>query len=204
MEKDSKLIEELFIFERMVEGDQKALRFFFDKYYDELCHFVNAYIHFPEIAEEIVQDIFIHLWENRDDLKLNYSIKSFLYQATKNRSLNFIRNEQNRRVIQDKILHETSFETSINESYLDSDQLRQIIDAAIQKLPPRCKEIYNLCKNKHLTYKEVAVKLGIAEKTVENQMVISLHKLRTSLQPYYDKIVILMIINILESIFKIS
>jgi RNA polymerase sigma-70 factor, ECF subfamily len=200
MEEERSLPEELFIFEKMVEGDQKALRFFFDKYYDKLCNFVNSYIHNPSIAEEIVQDIFIYFWENKENLNISYSVKSYLYKSTKNRSLNFIRDEKKKKMIQDKILNDSSFESTPNESYLDSDQLRQIIDASIESLPPRCREIYYLCKNEHLTHKEVAVKMGISEKTVENQMNISFQKLKAYLLPYYDKIFILMIISVWESL----
>lgn len=200
MEAKPKLSDELFIFEKMAEGDQKAFRFFFDKYYEDLCHFINTYIHNPSIAEEIVQDIFIYFWENKETLTISYSVKSYLYQATKNRSLNFIRNEKRRSRIHDRILSDSKSESEPNDSYLDTEQLKQIISFSIQKLPPRCREIYSLCKEEHLTYKEVAEKMGISQKTVENQMGIVIRKLKTSLLPYYDKIFILMVLNILKSL----
>jgi RNA polymerase sigma-70 factor, ECF subfamily len=200
MEENGKSIEELFIFSRMVEGDANALRFFFNKYYEDLCNFVNAYIHNPAISEEVVQDIFIYFWENKENLKLSYSVKSYLYRSTKNRSLNIIRDERKRKMIHDIMLKETTADTITNEGYLDIDQLRQIITTSIQSLPPRCREIYSLCKNENLTYKEVAIKMGLSEKTVENQMNISFKKLKAYLLPYYDKIFILMIINILKSL----
>ena len=200
MDGEKKLTEELFIFEKMVEGDQKALRFFFDKYYEDLCHFINTYIHNPSIAEEIVQDIFIYFWENKGVLNISYSVKSYLYQSTKNRSLNFIRDEKRRSKIHDKILSDSTFDNTPNDSYLDTEQLKQIITSSMQSLPPRCREIYSLCKEDHFTYKEVAEKMGISQKTVENQMGISLQKLKASLLPYYDKIFILMIISVMESL----
>ena len=200
MDGEKKLTEELFIFEKMVEGDQKALRFFFDKYYEDLCHFINTYIHNPSVAEEIVQDIFIYFWENKGVLNISYSVKSYLYQSTKNRSLNFIRDEKRRSKIHDKILSDSTFDNTPNDSYLDTEQLKQIITSSIQSLPPRCREIYSLCKEDHFTYKEVAEKMGISQKTVENQMGISLQKLKASLLPYYDKIFILMIINVFNSL----
>jgi len=199
MDEKQKLTEELFIFEKMVEGDPKALRFFFDKYYEDLCHFINTYIHNHSIAEEIVQDIFIYFWENKGNLNISYSVKSYLYQSTKNRSLNFIRDEKRRSKIHETILSESTIESTPNDSYLDSAQLKQIINTSIQSLPPRCREIYSLCKEEHLTYKEVSEKMGISQKTVENQMGISLQKLKASLLPYYDKIFILMIISVLKS-----
>jgi RNA polymerase sigma-70 factor, ECF subfamily len=200
MSEDKILQEELFIFTKMAEGDQGALRFFFDKYYDDLCHFINTYIHNHVISEEIVQDIFIQFWDNKKELNLSYSVKGYLYKLSKNRSLNHIRDEKRKRRIYDTILADYTTVSIEDDSYLDNEQFRLIITTAIKGLPAQCREIYALCKEGHLTYKEVAEKMGISVKTVENQMGIALKKLKANLLPYYDKIFILLIINVLRSI----
>jgi RNA polymerase sigma-70 factor, ECF subfamily len=199
MTEETKLPEELFIFSRMVGGDQGALRFFFDKYYEDLCHFINAYIHNHAISEELVQDIFIQFWDNKKQLELSYSVKAYLYKLSKNRSLNHIRDEKRKRRIHDSILAGSTGVSVEDDSYLDSEQLKIIIITAIKALPAQCREIYTLCKEEQLTYKEVAEKMGISVKTVENQMGIALKKLKANLLPYYDKIFILLIINVLKS-----
>ena len=68
--------EELFIFNRVVDGDKEAFRFFFEKYYPDLCNLVNIYVHDAVASEEIVQDIFIYLWEKKETIKISSSVKT--------------------------------------------------------------------------------------------------------------------------------
>ncbi len=187
--------EELFIFERMAAGDQHALRFFFDKYYNDLCNYVNLYIHNPSASEDIVQELFIYLWEKREIIKLNTSVKAYLFQASRHKYLNFLRSEKSH--------HKIEQEVSVNEEVLVMEgdisrktlQMEEIISASIEKLPPRCREVYLLHKNEELSYKEIASQMNISVKTVENQMTIALRKLKELLTPYYDQIFALLLIG---------
>ena len=186
--------EELFIFNRMAEGDKDAFRFFFEKYYPDLCNLVNLYLHDSMMSEEIVQDIFIYLWEKKDTLKINSSVKSYLLRASKNRSMNYIRNEKTKLAIHNK-LTETDYNSyEMPDSVLDANQLRDIINAAIDSLPERCREVYILGKEKNLSYEEISGELGITVKTVEVQMGKALKRLREQLRPYYQDIFILFLL----------
>src|SRR5690606_13054640 len=95
--------EELFILQQMIAGDEHALKYFFDTYYDDLCNFANTYLHDETLSEDIVQEIFIHFWENRASLQLISSVKAYLYTASKNRSLNQLRNQKNQHRIIDEL-----------------------------------------------------------------------------------------------------
>lgn len=180
--------EEQFIFSRMVDGDKEAFRFFFEKYYTDLCNLVNIYIHDEAMAEEIVQDIYIYFWEKKGKIQIESSVKAYLLRASKNRSLNFLRNEKTRLNIHEKICKasETVYEMPANA--LDAGQLRELIENAVKSLPKKCCEIYRLAKENELSYIEIAEQLGISVKTVENQMGIALKKLRDQLRPYYNDI----------------
>jgi len=183
--------EELFVFNRMVEGDKEAFRFFFEKYYSDLCNLVNLYLHDPFMTEEIVQDIFIYLWEKKEKIKIESSLKSYLLRASKNRSLNYIRNEKTKLEIHSKLNVFDKGAIEMPDSVMDSYQLREIINAAIDSLPGRCREIYILGKERSMSYKEISEELGISVKTVEVQMGKALKKLREQLRPYYNDIFIL-------------
>lgn len=183
--------EELFVFNRMVEGDKEAFRFFFEKYYPDLCNLVNLYLHDPVMSEEIVQDIFIYLWEKKENIKIESSLKSYLLRASKNRSLNYIRNEKIKFNIYNKLADSDNGTIEMPDSVMDSNQLREIINTAIDSLPERCREIYILGKEKSMSYKEISIELGISVKTVEGQMGKALKKLREQLRPYYNDIFIL-------------
>jgi RNA polymerase sigma-70 factor, ECF subfamily len=191
MSTDKRNNEEQFIFSRMVEGDKEAYRFFFEKYYTDLCNLVNIYIHDEVMAEEIVQNIYIYFWEKKGNIQIESSVKAYLLRASKNKSLNFLRNEKTRLSIHEKIREasETVYEMPANA--LDAGQLREIIENTVKSLPEKCREIYRLSKEKELSYKEIAEQLGVSVKTVENQMGIALKKLRYQLRPHYNDIFLL-------------
>lgn len=191
MTTDKRNNEEQFIFSRMINGDKEAFRFFFEKYYADLCNLVNIYVHDEVMAEEIVQDIYIYFWEKKEKIQIESSVKAYLLRASKNKSLNFLRNEKTRLSIHEKIREasETVYEMPANA--LDAAQLRNLIENAVKSLPEKCREIYRLAKEKDLSYKEIAEQLDISVKTVENQMCIALKKLRDQLRPYYNDIFLL-------------
>lgn len=190
--------EELFIFNRMADGDKAAFRFFFDKYYTELCNLVNLYIHDLDKSEEIVQDIYVYFWEKKGDIKLGISVSAYLYKSAKNKSLNYLRDEKRKLSIREKLAYSSTGEVdSMVENELDFNQLRQIIKNAVDKLPPKCREVFVLAKEKDFSYKEIACQMGISEKTVENQMGKALKKLRELLRPYYGEIFTLLLFSVL-------
>ena len=188
--------EEQFIIQRMIEGDKRAFRYFFDKYYRELCNFVNIYLKDEMLAEEVVQDIFVYFWENKQKIKIHSSVKAYLFGASKYKSLNVLRSQK------DNLVWFEAIETS--ENYIDEipmeqfsgiEEFRKILNDAILQLPEKCREIFLLSKKQELSNKQVAEQLGISVKTVENQMTIALKKLRDSLEPHRDKIFLLFLID---------
>ena len=188
--------EELFIFKRMSEGDEKAFRFFFDKYYTDLCNFVNQYLNYPEMAEELVQDVFVYLWEKKSDISLHTSVKAYLYLASKNKSLNYLRNAKTKIRLLENYRKENDEIQATSDLFLDSDELKNILDKSIDSLPDRCREIFLLSRQSELSHKEIANKLNISPKSVENQIGIALKRLRDELRPYYDRIFVLFLLFI--------
>lgn len=180
--------DELFIFGRMADGDQHALRYFFDKYYESLCNYVNLYLHDKSVAEDLVQDIFIYFWEKRGSLILETSVKSYLFRASRNKFLNYSRDEKCHNSIKMEVNSQRDIFTNPNDDALDLKYLEEIITSSINNLAPRCREVYLLRRNEDLTYKEIASQMNLSEKTVENQMTIALKKLREQLIPYYEQI----------------
>lgn len=189
--------EEFFILQRMIEGDENAFKYFFDTYYDDLCNFVNSYLRDEKLSEDVVQSIFINLWEKRNSLPSDCSIKSYLYTASKNKSLNNIRNVKNKnRIVGMLFAQPNVFSDERADLFLEFEELKMIISNAVEGLPKQCKMIYQLSRDEGLTNKEIAERLGITIKTVENQMTIAIRKLKVYLQPYHDQIFILFIATI--------
>lgn len=192
-------IEELFIIKKMIEGDVDSFKYFFDRYYNDLCNFVNIYLHDPVLSEEIVQDIFVYFWENKGKLKINTSVKSYLYSASKFKSLNLLRDTKNqKRIVKNLGKTEQIQKTELADSEIDVEEFKKILDAAIDQLAPKCREIFLLSKQEERSNKEIADRLGISIKTVENQMTIALKKLREYLNPFRGKIFFLFLFHFLS------
>lgn len=191
--------EELFIVKKMIDGDIDSFKYFFDRYYNDLCNFVHVYLHDQVLSEEIVQDIFVYFWENREKLKINTSVKSYLFSASKFKSLNLLRDTKTQKKITEKIGRTEQTQTPEHDSsYIDVDEFKKILDSAVDQLAPKCREIFLLSKQKELSNKEIAEQLGISVKTVENQMTIALKKLREYLIPYREKIFLLFLFHFLS------
>lgn len=191
--------EELFIVKKMIDGDMDSFKYFFDRYYDDLCNFVHIYLHDQALAEEVVQDIFVYFWENRGKLQINTSVKAFLFSASKFKSLNLLRDTKTQKRIVDKIGKSAPLHSPEHSSpTIDTDEFRRILNSAIEQLAPKCREIFLLSKHEELSNREIAERLNISVKTVENQMTIALKKLREYLIPYREKIFILFILHFLS------
>ena len=163
-----------------------SFRQLFDKQFDPLCQFLSYYTTNRMIIEEVVQDVFVKLWEERDDLKIQ-SVKSYLYTSARNRMLNHIRDEKRRSMLFEQwVQHEMN--KAAGEDCFEIEEFDQRIKAAVGSLPDKCREIFVLSKKKKLTYKQIAEYLDISIKTVETQMGIALRKIREDLSAYYPRI----------------
>ncbi len=178
----------------MIEGDEHAFKYFFDAYYDELCNFVHSYLRDEALSEEIVQGIFVYFWERKDSLQLTGSVKSYLFAASKYKSLNYLRNLKNQSRIAQEFVLQSETLTAGADQYLEVEELKRVIGNAIESLPPKCKMIYRLSRDGEMTNREIAEELGITAKTVENQVTIAIKKIREFLQPYYEQLFILFFI----------
>ena len=188
--------DELFIIKRMIDGDKQAFRYFFDKYYAELCNFVNIYLKDTVLSEEVVQDIFVYFWENKSKIKVSSSVRSYLFSATKYRSLNMLREQKSFERLKEKIKHEKSIVPDQElETFPNVEDFRNLLDKAIQELPDKCRTIFLLSKKEELSNKEIASRLNISVKTVESQMTIALKKLRSTLYPHREKLFVLFLTN---------
>jgi RNA polymerase sigma-70 factor (ECF subfamily) len=134
----------------------------------------------PEAAEDIVQEQFVYIWENRHRLTPIYSIKAYLYKAVKNRSLNHLKKQfnKNKLVRLDEFTEtpQTAAFPSASE-LLESSELETILEKALENLPIRCRTIFTMKKFAELSNKEIAGHLNISVKTVEAQITIAIRKM---------------------------
>ena len=162
------------------DGNESAFEQLFRHYGQALVYFAHNYVRDLSIAENLVQDVFVAVWEKRATLSPDRSIKSYLYTATKNRALKHLRHEEITSKNREKIdLY--SVAPSTPDDLLSHDETAAAIGRAIEALPEKCRLVFKLNRFDHLTYAEVAEVLDISVKTVETQMGRALHVLRRTL-----------------------
>ncbi|MEM9324946.1 MAG: RNA polymerase sigma-70 factor [Bacteroidota bacterium] len=171
-------------FESIRKGDLKAYERFFKGHYAEIVRFSYRFVRSQQIAEEISQEVFMYIWEKRDTIQIQSSLRSYLYSAAKNRSINYLKLELPKTQAQRDISElEIGFEVPPPQDDGRAEYVTKRVQQAVDALPKKCREIFILSRNAGLTYDEIAEELDISKKTVENQMGIALKKLREALKP---------------------
>ena len=168
---------------RLARGDRAAFEAVFHEHYVSLVRFAEAMLRSREAGEDIVQEVLLNLWRQRENLRIDDSLRAYLYRAVRNRALNSVRNDRVRREALPDLVKESP-EPAASEVGLLEGELEAAVRAAIAQLPPRCREIFELSRFKGLRYVEIAETLGISVKTVETQMGRALKILRERLAPF--------------------
>ncbi|MDR1682426.1 MAG: RNA polymerase sigma-70 factor [Candidatus Symbiothrix sp.] len=161
-------------------------------YYSKLILFAKEYVVSYEDAENIVQDLFLFLWENKEILHTIHNPNAYFFTLTKNRCIDFLRKKITETKCNEKIqsIFESEFKLKLDslEEFdifgLSDENIENLITEAINSLPERCREIFLLSKFKGLKYKEISEQLNISVNTVEGQMSIALRKLRIQLKQF--------------------
>ncbi|EGK01291.1 RNA polymerase sigma-70 factor [Dysgonomonas gadei] len=164
--------------------DESTLKELFNVYSDNLCTFLNYYTHDKQLIEDIIQDVFISLWEERDTINIFY-IKTYLYNAARNKVLNSLRDEQNRSLLLERWASR-ELEKQKARDCINMEEFSSVYQQAINSLPEKCREIFTLSREQNKTYREIAGEKDLSVKTVEAQMSIAIKKVREYILNYYN------------------
>ncbi|HEX3007910.1 MAG TPA: RNA polymerase sigma-70 factor, partial [Bacteroidales bacterium] len=175
--------EEVYLIHKLKEGDIKALEVLFNLHYSNLCRYLLLLFKNQLLVENIAEDIFVYLWENRETIEIKTSLEAYLYSAGRYKALNQIRNASRHKQINETLAVLEQDEDTSFEKMLELKELEEVLENAIRHLPPRCQEIFRLSREEDLSYKEIAHLLNISVNTVESQMGIALKRLKTVLRP---------------------
>jgi len=173
------------------QGDEKAFELIFNAYFEGLCLFSECITRNHEIAEEIVEDLFLQVWINCTINPIVTSIKGYLYQSTYNNSIRyFSRLKRNVVRIDDPEDMEQDMKMAgwVSPDYpvanLITRELEEKAREIIESLPDQCREIYRLSRDEELKYHEIAQRLQISESTVKTQMSRAFKRLRKELKEF--------------------
>ncbi|HEX6316055.1 MAG TPA: RNA polymerase sigma-70 factor [Gemmatimonadaceae bacterium] len=172
---------------RIRAGDERALETVFRAHYAGMASFVQRFVRSADLAEELVQDVFLKLWSKREQLAEIETLRTYLFRAARNTALNYLR----RAKLERKWREEQGTDDDPPTTFAADDEAVEqevavAVQEAINRLPPRCREIFLLSRDGGLTYAEIARSLEISVKTVETQMGRALKSLRSSLHHFRE------------------
>lgn len=163
--------------------DEAVFEQLFRQYHTSLCRYAFSVLKDTAASEEVVQDVFLKIWEKRNELEITVSVKSYLYRAVHNSCLNRI-DKKKREVRMDEVPLKVVHHASPPADDMQSRELEKAIADAMQQLPEQCRKVFELSRFGDMKYREIADTLGISVKTVENQMGKALRIMREQLAPY--------------------
>ena len=162
-------------------GDEKAFETLFWKYNEHVYHFIYSLLYEKSMAEDLTQNVFLKIWEKHETIDVEQNFDAYLFTIARN----LVYKETENRLLSEKLTEslqrQLSDADSLTEERIDAESLREYINSLIEELPPSRREIFRLSRQEHLSYREIAERLSISEKTVETQLSRALRFLRDRL-----------------------
>lgn len=189
------------IIEGLREGRESAFRYIYEHHYALLCYVAMGYVKDAFVAETIVGDMIFHLWEVRESLEVRTSLRSYLLRAVRNRCINYLNLECNRREIasgllrEDDILESIAGEGAEPLGALLERELETKIHEAIERLPQDCRRVFEKSRFEGKTYDDIAAELGISVNTVKYHIRRALVQLHDDLSSYLPLSAILIVLQ---------
>lgn len=166
------------LLQELKTGDEQAYKRLFRVYYANLVVYASTILKDREVAEDIVQELFINFWYEKKYENISSELERYLFRSTRNNCINYIRNERRHN---DKLVRMIVNEKEECKVDLEEMEEREELYRAMNRLPEQCRRIFNLCCVKGMKYQEVANLLGISINTVRTQMARAFKSLRVSL-----------------------
>ncbi|MCG8306908.1 MAG: RNA polymerase sigma-70 factor [Cytophagales bacterium] len=179
---DKSFDDDVQLVKQLAGGNEEAFKKLYLKYIDRIHNFVLSICKSPELSMDVCHDIFMKVWKAREELDATTSFKSFLFTIAKNHVLNIIKRASKRREIHDEIISYVPVSQKwIVEDEMLYSEMNELLNKAIENLPPQRKKIYKLSRLEGLTHSKIAEKLGISKGTVNVQLVKALNSIKTFL-----------------------
>jgi RNA polymerase sigma-70 factor (ECF subfamily) len=177
--------DEQLLIRQVRDGQAAAFEEIFNRYHAALHRFAWHLTRSPEAAADVLQTVFLKIWRNRRDWQPKGSLSAYLFRATKNAALNYLRQPGSRDGRLQTLADSDELSVSPEKIYDDEETLRAI-RAAVDSLPEGCRTVFILSRYENKKYNEIAAILEISVKTVENQMGRALRLLRDKLVPIFE------------------
>ena len=167
------------LLEQLRGGSREAFEAIYQKYWSNL--YLSAYniLRDRDTCKDVLQEVFVKLWTRKSNVHI-HALGSYLHTAVRFKVLTAVKNSGRKVIIEEGELERLAGATPLNDSLTQHD-IHRLLDQEIAGLPRRCREVFVLSRKEHLSNKEIARRLGITPKTVENQITLALQRIRTTL-----------------------
>ncbi len=172
--------------ERISRGDERAFQEMFYAYKDQLFSYCCRFTKSEELAEEIIHDALLKVWNDRHRLDPAQSLIGYLYTITRNLSLNFLKKLAAEEALKQRVRSRTPQFHNTTEEAIDCANLKQIVKVAICQLPQQQQRVYRMSRDQHMTHEEIGQRLGISPNTVKNHVIKALRAIKSHLRVHTD------------------
>lgn len=169
--------------EALSKGNHKAFEDLFITYFQRVKLFICGIIKSEADAEELAQDVFVKLWTNREAINIEKPLGAYLYAIAKNKAFNFLKHKSVEQAYTDSLPFYDDVATP--EDVLFAREISLLVEVAVNEMPVQRRRIYILSREKGLSNSDIAEKLGISKKTVENQLSLALQELRKVISLFF-------------------
>ncbi len=170
-------------------GDEKGFSEIYDRYWALLYHHAYKLLRDEALAQDIVQEVFVTLWDKKDDLDLRSSVNAYLYAAVRNKVLNVIQKEKHQKRYLASIVHFVKSSEAITDHVLREKMLQEKIEKEVAHLPAKMRHVFEMSRIHHLSYKEIAQELQLSDKTVKKQVSNAIRILRFKLSSFLSLLI---------------
>ena len=188
---DTNLLEQIRL------GDEQAFEVLFKDYFKVLSVYARKFVQDLDLAQDLVQEVFVRFYENREKLVVHSSLKALLYQSVKNRCLDYLRSQQTHNTHHEEILTINKGSEVDASDFMEQVELEEKIYQSISSLPEQCQVIFRMSRFEGKRNQEIADALNLSKRTVETQISNALKRLRKDIFPYL-KALIIMVLQIIS------
>lgn len=177
------------ILKELKYGSKKAFEYIFKTYYDQLCRYAEEILKDTEKARDVVENIFVLIWEERKMIDIHTSLRSYLYRSTYNSCLNLIRKKKTENKYRNFFLHHSDLSkthdygsSSYPLSGIIENELIDKLETIINDLPPQCRKVFLMSRHDGMSHCQIAESLGLSVNTVKAHIMGALKKIQYALK----------------------
>lgn len=181
----------------LIKGNEEAFCELYAYYKDRLVFFASRFVKSNGLVEDIIQDVFISIWQNHTQIDPSQAFSSYLFTSVRNRTFNLLRDISKEQMLKNGLMESAVDFSTDTEDSLSEQDLNSLLDNILNMLTPQQRRIFKMSREEMLSHKEIALKLGISIHTVQQHVSESLKVIRTYLSKYSDTYIDLVILLLL-------